>query len=183
MDLTEISIGGLQFDLFIENEAIRNAIAEMADQINHHYGDQAIHILIVLQGAEMFSRQLLPLLQFPAQIHHTTIKTYKGLESGFEMQLEPAALSIGKDKPLLIVEDIVDTGFTLHYLFDLLRSQGHEDIQLATLLFKPDSLRYPVQPSYVGFHIGPEFVVGFGMDYQENGRQLTDIYKLRPIDE
>lgn len=183
MDSTEIRIQGLEFELYIENEAITAAIDEIADQLNHHYGDHSVNILVVLQGAETFSNYLLPLLKFPYKTHHTSIKTYHGLASGLEMKMDPPHLHISTDKPLLILEDIVDTGFTLNYLFDLLKEHGIEHIQLATLLFKPDSLRYPVQPSYIGFHIGPEFVVGFGMDYQEEGRQYEDIYKLKPAAE
>ena len=80
--------------------------------------------------------------------------------------------------PLEMIEDIIDTGFTMQYVMDKLRKDGAADVKLATMLFKPDSLRCNLKPDYIGIRIPSDFIVGYGLDYDEMGRAYRNIYKI-----
>ena len=83
-----------------------------------------------------------------------------------------------KGRTLIMIEDIIDTGFTMQYVMDKLRKDGAADVKLATMLFKPDSLRCNLRPDYIGIRIPSDFIVGYGLDYDEMGRAYRNIYKI-----
>lgn len=83
-----------------------------------------------------------------------------------------------KGRTLILIEDIIDTGFTMQYVMDKLRKDGAADVKLATMLFKPDSLKCDLKPDYIGIRIPSDFIVGYGLDYDEQGRGYRDIYKI-----
>ena len=83
-----------------------------------------------------------------------------------------------KGRTLIMIEDIIDTGFTMQYVMDKLRKDGAADVKLATMLFKPDSLRCNLKPDYIGIRIPSDFIVGYGLDYDEMGRAYRNIYKI-----
>ena len=83
-----------------------------------------------------------------------------------------------KGRTLILLEDIIDTGYTMQFVMDKLRNDGAADVKLATMLFKPDSLKCDLKPDYVGLQIPSDFIVGYGLDYDEMGRAYRDIYKV-----
>ena len=101
------------------------------------------------------------------------------MHSGGAIQFDREFLNQFKGKNLLILEDIVDTGNTLKHLSTVLMAQNLEQLAIATLLYKPRQMKHSIPLNFIGFEIGPEFVVGFGMDYNECGRELKDIYHLK----
>ena len=105
------------------------------------------------------------------------VKSYDGIKSTKSISVEHLPYDIIKNREILLIEDIVDTGFTLNFLKKELKKHGAKNIECVTLLFKPDKYNFPIEPDYVGFSIGKEFVVGYGMDFNEKGRDLSSIYK------
>lgn len=175
----EIQIEDHKFSLFISNARILEKIKNLAEDINYKLQGQEVDILIIMDGAELFSQAILPCFRFSYRVHKLRIKTYNGMHSGnaASNSIDDSLLEILRGKSILILEDIIESGFTLGIVLHRVKQWGVKDIHLATLLLKPTQLKYPVQPDFIGFDIGPEFVVGFGMDYHEQGRELKDIYR------
>ncbi|MBK9109617.1 MAG: hypothetical protein IPM92_14905 [Saprospiraceae bacterium] len=182
MESGNIQIGDYQFEKYIEKERIESKIIELADSINAYYSSQNVQTIVLLDGAETFASKLIPHLKFPISKTELQLKTYEGFESTQTLQI-PLELhhQFNKKDPVLIIEDIIDSGLTLFKLFNYLNQYGFNSLQIVTLLHKPTCLKYPIQPMFVGFEIGPEFVIGFGMDIDESGRELDCIYRLKSI--
>ncbi len=171
-----ITLGDKHFRLLISNAQILERIRDMAIEINQKFESRDIEILVVLEGAKTLSNTILPLFSFPYRSHFITVKTYEGMSSNATFNVDVSWFENLKTKEVLILEDIIDTGFTVHQLIEKLKERDINTIHLATLLLKPAQIKYPLKPDFTGFEIGPEFVVGFGMDYNEKGRELLDIY-------
>lgn len=177
MDLaTEIKISDKHFTRLIPNAKIRVAIESMAIEINRINAGQEIDILVVLDGAEPFAKCILPLLSFPHKAHFIRVKTYEGMHSMSIFNVDDSLFDQLKGREVLLLEDIIDSGFTLFKLIEKLKEWRIEPIQVAALLVKPANMKYAVKPDFTGFEIGGDFVIGFGMDYNEEGRELLDIY-------
>ena len=132
--------------------------------------------LCVLNGAFMFAADLFREINVDAEITFIRMKSYEGTQStGIIKQIYGLQEDI-KDRTVVIVEDIVDTGFTMQNLKKQLEEKNPKEIKVATLLFKPDSLQCDVKLDYVAFEIPKAFIVGYGLDYDELGRNLKDIY-------
>jgi hypoxanthine phosphoribosyltransferase len=174
---TELSIDGKQFELFIDRKLIHAKISELALDINRCYAQQNPDILVVMEGAEMFAQTLFPLLKFEFTVHRVSIKTYQGMHSQREASLDDRFITEMHSPEILILEDIIETGNSLVKILGLMKTKTRTRIRIACLLSKPDCLQHVVQQDFTGFEIGPEFVIGFGMDYNEEGRQLEDIYR------
>lgn len=179
MGFDNIQIGEYLFEKYIDKGRIELKILELAERINDFYGSQKVQILVLLEGAETFANHLIPYLKFQYSKTELQLKTYEGLHSTKTIYI-PAALcdQINKTEPLLIIEDIIDSGRTLSGLLSFLDEQGVRNKQIVTLLHKPGCVNHPIQPMFIGFEIGPEFVIGFGMDIDGSGRELDCVYKL-----
>ncbi|MEI2695904.1 MAG: phosphoribosyltransferase family protein [Saprospiraceae bacterium] len=177
--MIEIQLVDKKFQLFIPNARILDKIDELTQQINRAYSGQQLEILVLLDGAKMFADTILPRLEFNYNAHYQQVKSYQGMHSGGAIQFDREFLNQFKGKNLLILEDIVDTGNTLKQLSTVLMAQNLEQLAIATLLYKPRQMKHSIPLNFIGFEIGPEFVVGFGMDYYECGRELKDIYHLK----
>ncbi|HEX5625309.1 MAG TPA: phosphoribosyltransferase family protein [Saprospiraceae bacterium] len=175
----EIGIGELTFKKFISREAIHDRMEQMAERINRDLAGSEVDILVLLDGAEAFANAILPKFNFSNRVHYRQVKTYQGTESTGRLELDTSWIGPFFDREVLILEDIIDTGHTLYRVCEMLRLIGNIRYRIATLLLKPKQLQYPVEPDYTGFEIGPDFVIGFGMDYNEQGRDLPDIYRLK----
>ncbi|MCC6752964.1 MAG: hypothetical protein IT266_03155 [Saprospiraceae bacterium] len=173
-----VQLGGLAFELFLEARAIEKCIEALAFGINAHYGEEQVSLVVVLDGAGCFFQHLHPKLRFPWKSFPVRIKTYDGLHASQAARVNWLDELNDPLAPVLILEDIVETGKTLDALCQDLRSRGMNDLRIASLLWKPSCTTAPVVPDFVGKEIGPEFVVGFGMDYCGDGRTLASIYRL-----
>ncbi|MCX7696798.1 MAG: hypoxanthine phosphoribosyltransferase [Bacteroidales bacterium] len=173
-----VRIENLIFEEFISYEAILHKIKEMAQQLNHDYTGKNPLFVIVLKGAFFFGSELVRYFEGECEVEFIQLSSYQGTRSTENIQEK---LFIEKDlrnKDLIIVEDIVDTGHTLNYLLQRFLEMGVHSIRVAALLFKPDAFLYDFKLDYVGFSIPSDFVVGFGLDYNEKGRNLRGIFKL-----
>jgi hypoxanthine phosphoribosyltransferase len=167
--------------VLISSEQIQQRIHDLATQIDADYGDGALYLVSVLKGAFIFVADLARALRKPrVRIEFMGISSYgnQKTSSGQVRVTRDLDVSIeGCD--VLIVEDIIDSGVTLNYLIRLLEQRHPKSLEVATLLDKPERRIQPVRVKYAGFQIPDEFVVGYGLDYAEDYRNLSDIRVLR----
>jgi hypoxanthine phosphoribosyltransferase len=160
-------------------EQIQSRIAELGAQIDQDYPGSTLYLIAILKGACFFLADLARAISRPARIDFIGISSYgKGRTSSGEVRITKDLDSSIEDADVLIVEDIVDSGVTLNYLMQVLRQRRPRTLRIVALLDKPGRRVRPVDVAYTGFQIPDEFVVGYGLDYAENYRNLSDIYVL-----
>lgn len=173
-----IKVHDKSFDIYLSEATIQGRIGELAATINRDYAGKRPFFIAVLNGSFMFASDLFKQLTIDAEICFIKLASYKGMKSSGNV-----VTSIGLDddifgKDVIIVEDIVDTGKTLHDFLPKLEHQQPASMRIATLLHKSEATTYPLTLDYVGFDIPNKFVVGYGLDYDGLGRNLKEIYQL-----
>ncbi len=178
--MKEVSYEGLTFEPYITRETINARIAELGKEIMRDCAGTTPLFLCVLNGAFAFASDLFRACEdIDAEISFIRLKSYEGTGStGVVKEVLGLSESI-EGRTVIIVEDIVDTGNTIHNLINDLKAQNPADVKIATLLFKPEALQCPVSPDYVGFSIPKKFIIGFGLDLNGMARNLNDIYILK----
>lgn len=168
------------FDTYLSEKEIQEKVRGIADQINKDYKDKRPLFIAILNGSFMFAADLFKYLTIDAEISFIKLVSYKGMKSSGNV-----ITSIGLEAELfgrevIIVEDIVDTGKTLHEFLPKLDHQQPKSLKIAALLHKPEALQFPLTIDYLGFSIPNKFVVGYGLDYDGLGRNFKEIYQLAP---
>jgi hypoxanthine phosphoribosyltransferase len=157
----------------IAADAIQNRIAEMARDIDRDYADSGELVVIgVLKGAVLFYADLVQRLTVPVMVDFFQTSSYGAGTSAGEIRIKRDIDVAIRGKDVLLVEDIVDTGWTLRTILDLFRFRGARSVKLCALLDKHEAREVEVPIDYCGFRIGREFVVGFGLDFAERYRNL-----------
>ena len=166
------------FDLFIKEESINKRVKELADQISSDYKDKDPIFIPILNGAFLFAAELIKEITIPCQLSFVKVSSYAGTEStGTIKQLYGLDENI-KNRNLIIVDDIVDTGLTMQTVVEQIKKLNPASIEVMTFLLKRESIKKELEVKYVGFSIPNAFVVGYGLDYDGYGRNLKDIYQL-----
>lgn len=162
--------------VLLDRETIKGKIAELGAEISRDYAGKEVLLICVLKGAVIFLSDLVRHLDLPVQLDFMAVSSYGTATetSGVVRILKDLESSIA-GRHCLIVEDIIDSGLTLSYLQDNLRSRRPASLKIVTLLDKPDRRRVEIEPDYVGFRIPDEFVVGYGLDFNGHYRYLPDI--------
>lgn len=178
--MSVVKVHDKSFDIYLPEEKILRRIAEMAAAINKDYAGKRPFCIAILNGSFMFASDLFKQLTVDAELCFIKLASYKGMKSSGKV-----VTSIGLDedlfdKDVIIVEDIVDTGKTLHNFLPRLMHQQPRSLKIATLLHKSEATEYPLTLDYIGFDIPNKFVVGYGLDYDGLGRNLKEIYQLVP---
>ena len=173
-----ITIHDKTFTPFISQETIENRIAELATQINTDYEGRKPVFLVVLNGAFLFASELVKNIPLSCEITFVRLSSYSQTESTGKVRQIIGLEEKLTDRDVIIVEDIVDTGLTMHQLLQQIKDLGPSSIEIATLLHKPEAIKKPVDLRYVGFEIPNRFVVGYGLDYDGLGRNLDALYVL-----
>lgn len=177
--MKEVIYNGLTFVPYISHETITSRIRELAKTISEEHQGKRPLFLVVLNGAFPFASELFMNTETDAEIAFVRLKSYEGTSStGSMKQLMGLHDDIG-GRTVIVVEDIVDTGFTISHLLETLREKHPAELKVATLLYKPESLKCAVTPDYVGFAIPPKFIIGYGLDLDGLARNLQDIYVLK----
>ena len=182
--MEKVTLNDKTFRKFIPYEKLETAIDEVAAQINKDFeGCTDVPILLcVLNGSIMYMAELMKRLTFNCQIVSTKLSSYVGTETTGKVKQAMGLTADITGRRVIVVEDIVDSGFTLSYLTRMLSSRGAASVKLCTLLDKP-ARRAPgitLKSDYSGFVVGDEFVVGYGLDYAEYYRNLPYIGVLKP---
>ena len=178
MDQKIIKIHDKEFAPFIPYTKIDQAVSRIAGQMNKQLHDKNPLFVAVLNGSFMFASDLFHKLEFPCEITFVKLASYSGTQS-----TETVRQLIGIDEDIVgrnivIIEDIIDSGLTIERVLAQMQMIGAADIKIATLLYKPNAFKgsYPID--YIGLEIGNDFIVGYGLDYDKQGRNFKDIYKI-----
>ncbi len=180
--MSTVRILDKEFIPSIPAEEIQARVEALGSEISLAYGSQVPLVLSVLNGAFIFTADLMRQLRFDAEVQFVRVSSYHGglSSTGAVKQVLGISDEQISGRQILITEDIVDTGHTIEWLRADLRSRGATDVRVACLLFKHEAFGYSHPPEFVGFRIPNEFVVGYGLDYGEHGRHLPALYKLKP---
>jgi hypoxanthine phosphoribosyltransferase len=176
--MKEIVISGKKFREIIDGATISNRVSELASMINNDLRGREVIFIGILNGAFIFTAELMRKIDLDARVSFIKIASYKGTESSGVLRELIGLDDDVKNKHLIVVEDIVDTGATLAGVVRKLSSLGAVDIRIASLLFKPAALKEKININYVGFEIPDDFVIGYGLDYNGFGRNLPAVYAL-----
>ncbi|MEO0895203.1 MAG: hypoxanthine phosphoribosyltransferase [Bacteroidota bacterium] len=175
-----IHIKDKSFVPYISEQEIMDRVASLGAQLNQEYADKSPLMIVVLNGAFVFAADLARELTVNPEIQFIRISTYgDSMTSSKDAQLLLGLEVETEGKDVIIIEDIVETGFTVQYLIDNIRSHNPSSIKLVTLLFKPEKFEGGHKPDFVGFEIPSDFVVGYGLDYAQQGRELKALYQLK----
>ncbi|ONI45891.1 hypoxanthine phosphoribosyltransferase [Candidatus Epulonipiscioides gigas] len=173
-------MSNILIEKLIAEEEIARRIKEIGQQISSDYKDKEILLICVLKGGVMFMTELSKHISIPVDMDFMSVSSYGNemTSSGVVKVIKDLDEPI-KDKHIIIVEDIIDSGRTLNYLKQILEGRQPKSIKICTLLDKPQTRKVEVNVDYVGFNIPDEFVVGYGLDYQQKYRNLPYIAKVR----
>lgn len=176
--MSSIKLHDKTFDTYLSAETIQEKIEELAARLNKDYEGRRPLFIAILNGSFMFAADLFKHLTIEAEICFIKLASYRGMKSTGNV-----ITSIGLDEDLfnrdvIIVEDIVDTGKTLHQFLPQLHHQQPKSFKIVTLLHKSEATKFPLTLDYIGFDIPDKFVVGYGLDYDGLGRNLKEIYQL-----
>lgn len=173
-----VQIKDKRFKTFISEDEIQQRVKAVADRINHDMEGKKPLLLAVLNGSFVFAADLMRHITIPCEISFVKSASYEGTVSTGKV-VEVMGLNediTGRD--VIIVEDIVDTGKTMERMLDTLGTRNPNSLHICTLLLKPEKLKIPLNIEYAAMEIPNDFIVGYGLDYDQEGRNLRDIYTL-----
>ncbi len=173
-----IKVNDKYFVKYIDAQKILAVVEEMAEKIHKDFEDDIPLFLAVLNGAFMFSSDLLKAYKGRCEISFIRLSSYKGTQTTEEVKTLIGLTEDIKGRSVIILEDIIDSGITVKHLLDDLKKYEPKNLRVASLLFKPEALRTDIKPEYIGIRIPRDFIVGYGLDYDGFGRNLADIYKI-----
>lgn len=173
-----IQVLDLEFEVFLTEEQIRSTVNQLGDQIAQDYAGKKPVFIAILNGSYVFMADLLRACPIDCEMTFVKLSSYDGLESTGEISTHIGLNLDIKNRDVVIVEDIIDTGGTVHHFLKQITEMGPTSVKIASLLVKPDALKFPLKIDYTGFEIPNQFVIGYGLDYNEAGRNLPAIYQL-----
>ncbi len=162
---------------------IQKRIRELGEQITRDYNKEPVVAIGILNGAFIFMADLVRAIDLPVQVDFMRLASYAGTESTGQVTITKDVELVLKDRHVLVVEDIVDTGCTLEYLKEILKLHRPASVKICCLIDKKERRRVPMEVDYVGFDIPRGFLVGYGLDYDEEYRHLPGVYHLNPVHE
>ena len=176
--MSVVKIKDKTFKTSIPEAQILERVKAVADRINTDMAGKNPLLLAMLNGSFVFAADLMRMISVPCEISFVKMSSYQGTSStGNVKQLLGLNEDI-KGRTVIIVEDIVESGLTMRTLLDTLKEKEPAEIQICTLLLKPDCLKVPLDIKYVAIEIPNDFILGYGLDYDQQGRNLRDIYTL-----
>ena len=168
-------------EVLLTKEEIEEVVKELGKKITEDYRDKNLFLITVLKGAVVFLGDLMRAIEMPCEIEFMVLSSYgAGTTSTGSVKIVKDIDLPLEGKDVLIDEDIQDTGYTLSFLLDLLKGRNPNSIEICTLLDKPDRRKVEISAKYTGRKIPDEFVVGYGLDYDEKYRNLPFIGVLKP---
>ena len=173
-----VKIKDKTFRTFIPEEQIAERVKAVAERINEDLADKNPLFLAVLNGSFIFASDLMRYITIPCEISFVKLASYQGTTSTGVIK---EVIGLNEDlsgRTVVILEDIVDTGFTIKRMIETLGTRGPESVHVCTLLLKPGKLQVPLNIEYAAMEIPNDFIVGYGLDYDQQGRNFRDIYTL-----
>ncbi|ERJ80667.1 hypoxanthine phosphoribosyltransferase [Prevotella disiens JCM 6334 = ATCC 29426] len=176
--MSRITIKDLTFETSIPEATILERVERVAEKLNKDMADKTPLFLAVLNGSFMYASDLMKFINIPCEISFVKVASYAGTESSGKVT---EVIGLNEDitgREIVIVEDIVDTGHTMERMLEILKKKNPANIHISTLLLKPGKLQVPLDIEYAAMEIPNDFIVGYGLDYDQQGRNLRDIYTL-----
>ncbi len=167
------------FEVFISSEEIQREVRSLATKINEDLQDEDVVFIAVLNGSFMFAADLMKSVSLSSEISFVKMSSYHGTTSSGRVDELIGLNNDVKNKTVVIVEDIIDSGITMEKMISLIEMENPKQLKICTLLYKPEAFKGTRPPDYVGFSIPNAFVVGYGLDYNEKGRNLDAIYQIK----
>lgn len=174
-----IQLHDLQFEPFISEEKITSAIEKLSEQINQDYKGKKPLFLGILNGAFMFASELIQRFEGDCEVAFVKLGSYEGTSSTGKVETLLGLQQSIEGRTVIVLEDIVDSGYTLAAIDGILKSRNVGSYRVATLFFKPEAYKKDYNIDYIGMNIPNDFIVGYGLDYDGLGRNLTQVYKLK----
>lgn len=168
----------LLFSEMITETEVQNRVKALGAELTKHYADKNPLFISVLNGAFIFTADLMRACNFACEVEFVRISSYDGLQSTGNIKLVMEVKADIRNRHIIVTEDIIDSGRTLHYFMQELKKYEPASLAIASLLLKPEALEYPLEIDFLGFEIPNKFVIGYGLDYNEQGRNLGGIYQL-----
>ncbi|WP_320111517.1 hypoxanthine phosphoribosyltransferase [Draconibacterium orientale] len=177
--MKKVKILDKEFELFIPYEKIRSVVEQMAETMNKELAGKDPLFLCILNGSFMFAAEIFKRIDFvESEISFVKLASYEGDSSTGKVKQLIGLNEKIEGRTVVVLEDIVDTGITINNILEQLEQMKPKEVQVATLLLKPDALQKEVDLKYVGIEIPNDFIVGYGLDYDGYGRNLIDIYTV-----
>ena len=173
-----VKIKDKTFRISIPREEILKNVDAVAEKINRDMAGKNPLFLAVLNGAFVFAADLMRRITIPCEISFVKLASYQGVISTGKVREVIGNNENLAGRTVVIVEDIVDTGLTMKQMMDSLATRNPDSVHICTLLLKPDKLQVPLDVEYVALRIPNDFIVGYGLDYDQQGRNLPDIYTV-----
>lgn len=176
--MSVVKIKDKTFKTSIPEAQILERVKAVAERINTDMADKNPLLLAMLNGSFVFAADLMREITVPCEISFVKMSSYQGTSSTGKVKQLLGLNEDIKGRTVIVVEDIVESGLTLKTLLDILKEKEPADVQICTLLFKPDCLQVPLDIKYVAMEIPNDFILGYGLDYDQQGRNLRDIYTV-----
>jgi len=176
--MSTVKLHDKTFDTYLSHQTIQEKVQELAEALNKEYEGKRPLCIAILNGSFMFAADLFKYLTIEAEISFIKLASYRGTKSTGKVVTAIGLEDDPFNRDVIILEDIVDTGKTLHEFLPKLHHQQPKSLKIVTLLHKSVCTKYPLTVDYVGFDIPDKFVVGYGLDYDGLGRNLKEIYQL-----
>lgn len=177
--MDRIKLHDKEFEIFITHKKVMEAISRVAAEISHDLKNDDVLFICVLNGSFMFTTELFKLVELnQPEVTFLKLSSYDGTDTTGQVKRLIGLNEPVQDRTLVVIEDIIDTGITIVEVMDILKEHNPKNVKIATLLLKPDKFKNKMPIDYVGIEIGNDFIVGFGLDYNQKGRNLKSIYKV-----
>ena len=173
-----VKIKDKTFETFIPENEIQQRVKAVAEKLNRDMADKNPLFLAVLNGSFVFAADLMRYITIPSEISFVKLASYQGTASTGEVKEIFGVTEELHGRHVVIVEDIVDTGLTMKRMLESLGTREPASLHICSLLVKPDKLQVPLDIEYAAMEIPNDFIVGYGLDYDQQGRNLRDIYKI-----
>lgn len=180
MEDKSFDINSVIEEVLVSEEQIQKRVKELGKEISADYAGKEVCVLAVLTGSFMFAADIIRALSVPARVMCVFASSYEGTESVGKVDIIKGKGFAVKDKDILVVEDIVDTGRTLSAVKQILLDEGAKSVEICTFLDKPERRVVTLNPKYIGFDIPNKFAVGYGLDYDHRFRQFPFVGVLKP---
>ena len=178
--MSRITINDKTFETSMPEAQIKWRVQELARQISQDMEGKNPLFLAVLNGAFIFAADLMREMTIPCEISFVKLASYQGITSTGKVHEVIGINENLQGRTVIILEDIVESGLTIKRMIESLGTRNPADIRVCTLFFKPDQLKEPLKLDYVAFEIPNDFILGYGLDYDQQGRGLKDLYTLVP---
>lgn len=179
--LNQVEIENIVFEKIIDSRQLKEIAERCAKQIKKDYKDKKLVFIVVLNGAFVFASDLLRQFSFPCETYFIKVSSYQGMQSTNQVQISGLPSKVLEGKDVVIIEDIVDSGLTMQKLLEYLQQEKVSSLEVCTLFFKPGNFKGNYNIKYIGKSIENDFIVGYGLDFNDKGRNLDSVYQRKKL--